>query len=74
MTMILKEIQIHCDGVNNVRLVGVIRGTVMAKKRKTTLLVILLTKSFYVIWPPLYVRFLDLIHVKQDRNGGLLIV
>ena len=25
MTMILKEIQIHCDGVNNVRL-GVLRG------------------------------------------------
>ena len=27
----------------------------MAKKRKTTLLVKLLTKSFYVFWPPLYI-------------------
>ena len=26
--------------------------TVVAKKRKTTSLVILLTKSFYVFWPP----------------------
>ena len=29
--------------------------TVVAKKRKTTLLVKLLTKSFYVFWPRLYI-------------------
>jgi len=28
--------------------------TLVAKKDKTTLLVILLTKSFYLFWPPLY--------------------
>ena len=28
----------------------------MAKKRKTTLLVKLLTKSFYVFWPRLYLH------------------
>ena len=31
--------------------------TVVAKKDKTTLLVILVTKSFYPFWPPLYVFF-----------------
>ena len=30
------------------------RYTVVAKKAETTLLVILLTKSFYPFWPPLY--------------------
>ena len=31
-------------------------NTVMAKKRKTTLLVKSLKKSFYVFWPPLYMQ------------------
>ena len=36
--------------------IGVKVRTVVAKKDKTTLLVILLTKLFYSFWPPLYCR------------------
>ena len=49
------------DGASNYLLIYV--PTVVAKKRKTILLVKLLTKSFYVFWPWLYINncFLALI-------------
>ena len=49
-------------------------STVVAKKDETNLLVILLTKSFYPFWPPLYVvtslvkRCFHEIFVKQVRE------
>ena len=44
----------------------------MAKIRKTTLLVKLLTKSFYVFWPPLYIVnefFIRGSKVKKHSSG-----
>ena len=48
-------------------------NTVVAKKHKTTLLVKLLIKSFYVFWPPLYIReiFFSRIFFKEIRNHFL---